>query len=82
MTNNNNKKPINCACLKLTCETFVAGNQCFRCEQVDNRAAGIKYADEYAEHRAWFRQGEARIAAHKNSPDFIPATRLCSPKLY
>ena len=43
MTNNNNKKPINCACGDMGVAEFVAGNQCFRCEQVDNRKAGITF---------------------------------------
>ena len=77
MTNNNNKKPNNCACEKMTCEAFVAGNQCFRCEQVDNREAGITFADEHAEHAAWFRQIERRIVAHKAGPNYIPATGFC-----
>ena len=71
---NNNTKPNNCACAAMTCEAFVAGNQCFRCEQVDNREAGITFADEHAEHAAWFRQIEKRIVAHKAGPNYIPAT--------
>ena len=78
MTNNNNKKPINCACGQLSCASFVAGNQCFRCEQVDNREAGITFTDEHAEHVAWFRQVDKRTADHKNSFDFIPATGFCA----
>ena len=75
MTNNNNTKPINCACGAMTCESFVAGNQCFRCEQVDNREAGITFADEYAEHAAWFRQVDKRIAEHKVGPNYIDPSR-------
>ena len=78
MTNNNNNKPNNCACGQLTCASFVAGNQCFRCEQVDNRRAGITFADEYSEHATWFRQGEKRIAEHEAGPNFIPATGFCA----
>ena len=78
MTNNNNNKPNNCACGQLTCASFVAGNQCFRCEQVDNRRAGITFTDEYSEHAAWFRQGEKRIAEHEAGPNFIPATGFCA----
>ena len=74
MTNNNNTKPNNCACGAMTCEAFVAGNQCFRCEQVDNRKTGTTFTDEICEWEAWWRQGDKRIADHKNSPDFIPAT--------
>ena len=77
MTNNNNKKPINCACERMTCESFVAGNQCFRCEQVDNREAGFTFTDEHTELAAWFRQGEKRIVAHKAGPNYIPATGFC-----
>jgi len=78
MTNNNNKKPNNCACEKMTCEAFVAGNQCFRCEQVDNREAGITFADEHAEHAAWFRQIEKRIVDHKAGPNYIDPSRLAN----
>ena len=75
MTNNNNKKPINCACGQLSCASFVAGNQCFRCEQVDNRHAGITFADEHAEHVAWFRQVDKRTAEHKAGPNYIDPIR-------
>ena len=75
MTNNNNPKPTNCACGRLSCASCVAGNQCFRCEQVDNREAGITFADEHAEHAAWFRQIEKRIVAHKAGPNYIDPSR-------
>ena len=75
MTNNNNKKPINCACGQLSCASFAAGNQCFRCEQVDNRHAGITFADEHAEHVAWFRQVDKRTAEHKAGPNYIDPIR-------
>ena len=78
MTNNNNTKPNNCACGKMTCESFVAGNQCFRCEQVDNRKRGFTFDDEMDEWNEWFQQVQQRIADHKNSPDFIPATGFCA----
>ena len=75
MTNNNNIKSIKCACGRMTCESFVAGNQCFRCEQVDNRHAGITFADEMQEWRAWFRQVEQRIIEHKDGPNYIDPIR-------
>ena len=75
MTNNNNTKPNNCACEKMTCESFVAGNQCFRCEQVDNRHAGITFADEYSEQATWFRQITRRIVDHKAGPNYIDPAR-------
>ena len=78
MTNNNNTSPANCACGQLSCASFVAGNQCFRCEQVDNRRAGITFADEYSEHAAWFRQIDKRIAEHEAGPNYIPATGFCA----
>ena len=78
MTNNNHTSPHNCACGRLTCASFVAGNQCFRCEQVDNRRAGITFTDEYSEHAAWFRQNEKRIAEHEAGPNYIPATGFCA----
>ena len=78
MTNNNNTSPVNCACGQLTCASFVAGNQCFRCEQVDNRRAGITFTDEYSEHAAWFRQNEKRIVEHEAGPNYIPATGFCA----
>ena len=75
MTNNNNTKPSNCACERMTCASFVAGNQCFRCEQVDNREAGITFEDEHAEHAVWFRQIDKRTTEHKNSPNYIDPVR-------
>ena len=75
MTNNNNTKPNNCACGKMTCEAFVAGNQCFRCEQVDNREAGIVFEDEMTEWEAWFRQCQTRTAEHKVGPNYIDPSR-------
>jgi hypothetical protein len=74
MTNNNNKKPINCACGQLTCASFVAGNQCFRCEQVDNRKAGITFDTEMLEWEAWFSGNRKREEAHEQSPDYRPPT--------
>ena len=67
MTNNNNPKPTNCACADMSCASFVAGNQCFRCEQVDNREAGITFADEMDEWRAWFAGNRERQETH-NGP--------------
>jgi len=71
MTNNNNTKPDNCACADLNVASFVAGNQCFRCEQVDNREAGIVFEDEHREHAAWFRQANKRTAEHEAGPNYI-----------
>ena len=78
MTNNNNTKATNCACARLTCASFVAGNQCFRCEQVDNREAGITFEHEMLEWGVWFRQNEARIVEHEAGPNYIPATGFCA----
>ena len=78
MTNNNNTKPTDCACGAMTCASFVAGNQCFRCEQVDNRKAGTTFDTEMQEWEAWFRQGEKRVAEHEAGPNFIPATGFCA----
>ncbi len=65
MTNNNNPKPTNCACGKLSCASFVAGNQCFRCQQVDNRHAGIRFNSEMDEWRAWFACNCKRQEVHE-----------------
>ena len=65
MTNNNNPKPTNCACSRLTCASFVAGNQCFRCQQVDNRHAGIRFNDEMDEWRSWFACNWKRQEVHE-----------------
>ena len=75
MTNNNNKKPINCACGDMSCESFVAGNQCFRCEQVDNRKAGIIFEHESLEWGIWFRQIEKRVVEFKAGPNYIDPRR-------
>ena len=75
MTNNNHTSPHNCACGQLSCASFVAGNQCFRCEQVDNQRAGIIFADEQSEHAAWFRQVDKRTAEHKAGPNYIDPKR-------
>jgi hypothetical protein len=74
MTNNNNTSPVNCACGQLSCASFVAGNQCFRCEQVDNQRAGIIFTDEQSEHAAWFRQVDKRIVEHKAGPHYIDSS--------
>ena len=71
MTNNNNTKPSNCACERMTCASFVAGNQCFRCEQVDNRDEGITFVDEMAEWTEWFQGNMQREEDHKSSPNYI-----------
>ena len=65
MTNNNNPKPTNCACGKLSCASFVAGNQCFRCQQVDNRHAGIRFNSEMDEWRCWFAGNRRRQEVHE-----------------
>ena len=75
MTNNNNKKPINCACERMTCESFVAGNQCFRCEQVDNRKRGFTFDNEMDEWNEWFQQVQQRIVDHKAGPNYIDPSR-------
>ena len=49
MTNNNHTSPHNCACVRLTCASYVAGNQCFRCEQVDNQRDGVTFGTEMLE---------------------------------
>ena len=77
MTNNNHTSPHNCACGQLSCASFVAGNQCFRCQQVDNRRAGINFPDEMAEWRAWFAGNRDRQAAHEAGPNYRPPTRFC-----
>jgi hypothetical protein len=59
----------------MTCESFVAGNQCFRCEQVDNRKAGTTFEDEMVEWEAWFRQVEKRIVEHKAGSTYIDPSR-------
>ena len=76
MTNNNHTSPHNCACSRLTCASFVAGNQCFRCEQVDNQRAGITFAAEMDEWRDWFDGNRKREEAHEQSPDYRPASRF------
>ena len=76
MTNNNHTSPHNCACSRLTCASFVAGNQCFRCEQVDNQRAGITFAAEMDEWRAWFEGNQKRREAHEQSPNFRPPGRF------
>ena len=65
MTNNNHTKPTNCACGKLSCASFVAGNQCFRCQQVDNRHAGIRFNAEMDEWRSWFAGNRKRQEVHE-----------------
>ena len=65
MTNNNHTSPHNCACGRLTCASFVAGNQCFRCEQVDNQRAGITFPRWLDEWKAWFAGNRKRQEAHE-----------------
>ena len=76
MTNNNHTKPTNCACGKLSCASFVAGNQCFRCQQVDNRHAGIRFNAEMDEWRSWFAGNRKRQEVHEAGPNFRPAGRF------
>ena len=76
MTNNNHTSPHNCACSRLTCASFVAGNQCFRCEQVDNRRDGITFDTEMLEWEAWFNGNRKREEAHEQSSDYRPASRF------
>jgi alpha-L-arabinofuranosidase len=78
MTNNNNKKPINCACGDMTCESFVAGNQCFRCEQVDNRKRGFTFDDTVDEWNEWFQQVQQRIVEFKAGPNYIDPSRYAN----
>ena len=78
MTNNNHTSPDNCACGRLTCASFVAGNQCFRCEQVDNQRDGITFDTEMLEWEAWFNGNRKREEAHEQSPDYRPATGFCA----
>ena len=79
MTNNNNKKPINCACGDMGVAEFVAGNQCFRCEQVDNRHAGITFTTGVCgEWDAWFQQIGKRVAAFKAGPKYIDPSRYAN----
>jgi len=75
MTNNNHTSPDNCACSRLTCASFVAGNQCFRCEQVDNWKAGITFAVEMDEWNAWFSGNRKREETHEKSPHYIDPIR-------
>ena len=65
MTNNNHTSPHNCACGQLSCASFVAGNQCFRCQQVDNQRAGIRFNDEMDEWRSWFAGNRKRQEVHE-----------------
>jgi len=76
MTNNNHTSPHNCACGRLTCASFVAGNQCFRCQQVDNRKAGIRFGAEMDEWRSWFAGNRKRQEVHEAGPNFRPASRF------
>ena len=75
MTKKREKKPSSGGGGAMTCEAFVAGNQCFRCEQVENRHAGSTFDTEMQEWEAWFRQIEQRVVAHKAGPNYIPATQ-------
>ena len=65
MTNNNHTKPTNCACSRMACASFVAGNQCFRCQQVDNRHAGIRFNNEMDEWRSWIACNWKRQEVHE-----------------
>ena len=75
MTNNNNKKPINCYCGKISVATFVAGVQCFECETVDNNAAGIVFDSTAV---AWKQYGDKvarQIAEFEAGPNYIDPAR-------
>ena len=65
MTNNNHTSPHNCACSRLTTASFVAGNQGFRCQQVDNQRAGIRFNTEMDEWRSWFAGNRKRQEVHE-----------------
>ena len=65
MTNNNHTSPHNCACSRLPCASFVAGTQCFRCEQVDNHHAGITFSRWLDEWKAWFAGNRKRQEIHE-----------------
>ncbi len=65
MTNNNHTSPHNCACGQLSCASFVAGNQCFRCQQVDNNHAGITFNRWLDEWRCWFAGNRKRQEVHE-----------------
>tara|TARA_B100000749_G_scaffold208104_1_gene163125 strand:+ start:512 stop:841 length:330 start_codon:yes stop_codon:yes gene_type:complete len=76
MTNNNHRSPHNCACAKLSCASFVAGNQCFRCQQVDNRKAGIRFNAEMDEWKAWFACNRKRVKVHEAGPNYRPSASM------
>ena len=65
MTNNNHTSPHNCACSRMAVSSYVAGNQCFRCQQVDNRKAGIRFNAEMDEWRGWFAGNRKRQEVHE-----------------
>ena len=75
MTNDNNKKSINCYCGKMSVATFVAGVQCFECETVDNNAAGFGFQSTAV---AWKQYGEKvtrQIAEFEAGPNYIDPSR-------
>ena len=77
MPNNNHRSPHTCACVKLSCASFVAGNQCFRCQQGDNQRAGITFPHWLDEWKAGFAGNRDRQAAHEAGPNYRPPTRFC-----
>jgi hypothetical protein len=78
MTNNNNKKPINCYCGKMSVATFVAGVQCFECETVDKKAAGFGFQSTAV---AWKQYGDKvtrQIAEFEAGPNYIDPSRYAT----
>ena len=72
MTNDNNKKSINCYCGKMSVATFVAGVQCFECETVDNTAAGTMFEDAATAWKWYGDKVTMQIAEHEAGPNYIP----------
>ena len=62
----------------MSVESFVAGNQCFRCEQVDNRKAGFTFDDEVDEWNEWFQQIQQRVVEFKAGPNYIDPSRYAN----
>ena len=62
----------------MSVESFVAGNQCFHCEQVDNRKAGFTFDDEVDEWNEWFQQIQQRIVEFKAGPNYIDPSRYAN----
>ena len=75
MTNNNNKKSINCYCGKISVATFVAGVQCFECETVDNNAAGTMFENTATAWKWYGDKVTMQIAEHEAGPNYIDPRR-------